>query len=85
MKGTELSSWRLRWGYTQDELRKELGLGSRQTLVTWEHSPEDLPRTVILALTALEQVPGARRFGHGRHATAAEARRFDGRLAAEKD
>jgi DNA-binding XRE family transcriptional regulator len=60
MLGTDLPEWRKRNRFTQDALRMALGLGSRQTIITWEKSPEKLPRMVGLALLALEHLPGER-------------------------
>jgi transcriptional regulator with XRE-family HTH domain len=60
MIGTELPEWRKRNHFTQDALRMALGLGSRQTIITWEKSTEKLPRMVELALLALERLPDQR-------------------------
>jgi transcriptional regulator with XRE-family HTH domain len=58
--GAELPEWRKRNHFTQDSLRMALGLGSRQTIITWEKSTEKLPRIVELALLALEHLPDQR-------------------------
>jgi transcriptional regulator with XRE-family HTH domain len=71
MIGSELRDWRKRNRYTQDMLRGALGLGSRQTIISWEKSEEKIPRMVELALLALEHVPGCR-FIDGHRYTAAE-------------
>jgi DNA-binding XRE family transcriptional regulator len=60
MLGTELPEWRKRNRFTQDGLRLALGVGSRQTIITWEKSTERLPRLVQLALLALERFPEER-------------------------
>jgi hypothetical protein len=60
MLGTELPGWRKRNRFTQNTLRMALGLGSRQTIITWEKSNEKLPRMVELALLALEHLPDQR-------------------------
>jgi len=54
MHGNELKEWRKRNKYTQDALRIALGLGSRQTIITWEASEDRLPLMTQLALAALE-------------------------------
>ena len=72
IRGTELREWRKRNGYTQEELMLELGLGSRQTIITWEKSESPIPRTVELALLALEHLPGLCRTMDGHRYTAAE-------------
>jgi transcriptional regulator with XRE-family HTH domain len=60
MFGTELPDWRKRNRFTQDELRMALGLGSRQTIISWEKSGARLTRVVELALLALERIPESR-------------------------
>jgi hypothetical protein len=60
MLGIELPQWRQRNRFTQNTLRMALGLGSRQTIITWEKSTEKLPRLVELALLALEHLPEQR-------------------------
>ncbi|WP_425102499.1 hypothetical protein [Tropicibacter sp. S64] len=61
MKGKELPAWRKRFGYpNQDGLRQELGIKSRGTISAWENSDAELPRTVQLALKALEDLPHVR-------------------------
>ncbi|MCK1285443.1 hypothetical protein IVB41_16105 [Bradyrhizobium sp. 44] len=60
MIGTDLPEWRKRNHFTQDSLRMALGLGSRQTIITWEKSTGKLPRMLELALIALERFPDQR-------------------------
>ena len=60
MLGTDLPEWRKRNRFTQNTLRMALGLGSRQTIITWEKSTDRLPRMVELALLALEHLPDQR-------------------------
>ena len=64
MTGAELKAWRARNRYRQVDLQRELELGSRSTLSAWEASKEPLPRTIVLALMALEKLPEARQI-HG--------------------
>lgn len=59
MRGSDLKDWRRRNGYTQEALRREFKLRSRQTLVAWEQS-EEISRLVELALQALERLPDTR-------------------------
>jgi DNA-binding XRE family transcriptional regulator len=72
MTGTELRGWRKQHRYTQDMLRMALELGSRQTIITWEKSDARIPRTVELALLALEHLPGLCRKVDGHRFTASE-------------
>ena len=61
MKGNELPAWRKRNRYPrQEDLMWELGIKSRGTISAWENSDDDLPRTIELALMALERIPLAR-------------------------
>lgn len=60
MLGIELPDWRRRNRFTQDALRMALGVKSRQTIISWEKSPVQLPRLVELALMAIEHIPEAR-------------------------
>ena len=76
MNGSELRELRKSMGFTQDDLMQELGVKSRQTLVSWEKSETDLPRLVTLAMSALEKLPDCRRM-HGKKATAEERKAFD--------
>jgi DNA-binding XRE family transcriptional regulator len=69
MLGTDLPEWRKRHRLTQDGLRMELGIGSRQTIITWEKSSDPLPRMVELALLALEHLPEKRKVDGFRYAT----------------
>ena len=58
MRGKELKEWRKRNGYAnQKALQLELDIKSRTTISNWENSEEKLPRTVELALIALEKLP----------------------------
>lgn len=59
MTGAEWAAKRRRLGYSQQTLMEELGIGSRQTISTWENSDE-VPRLAILALHALEHCPECR-------------------------
>ncbi|UWU75926.1 hypothetical protein N2603_39310 [Bradyrhizobium huanghuaihaiense] len=72
MTGSELREWRKRNRFTQDMLRENLNLGSRQTIITWEKSEAPIPRTVELALLALEYLPEKCRKMDGHRFTAAE-------------
>jgi transcriptional regulator with XRE-family HTH domain len=73
MIGTELADWRKRNRFTQDGLRMALGMGSRQTIISWEKSTEPLPRMVQLALMALQNFPESRSVDGARY-TASEYR-----------
>ncbi len=73
MTGEELVAWRLRNGYTQEALMKELGVKSRQTISSWEKPGRRVERTVELALNALERDPTLRMIA-GKKASAREAR-----------
>jgi transcriptional regulator with XRE-family HTH domain len=44
----------MRYGFTQEELRRELRLASRQTLNSWEHPEREVPPLVERALYRLE-------------------------------
>ena len=70
MNGADWSAWRRRLGYTQDALMRELGIRSRQTIITWEKADE-VPRLAELALYAIENVPDCR----GAKMTGSPARR----------
>ena len=72
MVGTDLPDWRKRNRFTQDTLREALGVKSRQTIITWEKSEAPIPRTVELALLALEHLPEMARKVDGHRFTAAE-------------
>ncbi len=76
MKGPELRQRRERLGYTQRGFLKEIGVRSRQTLITWEKSDAKLPRLVELAVLALENLPECRQ-QIGKRATTAERKAFD--------
>jgi DNA-binding XRE family transcriptional regulator len=59
MRGIDLKEWRQRNRYTQEALMHELGVRSRQTMISWERS-DKLPRIVELAIQALERSPDLR-------------------------
>jgi hypothetical protein len=62
MKGSELPAWRKRNRYLrQEDLMWELGIKSRGTISAWENSDDDLPRTIELAILALEHLPLVRK------------------------
>ena len=46
MRGRDLRKWRKRNGFSQEELRQELKLASRQTLNSWEHTEKEVPPLV---------------------------------------
>ena len=75
MQGPDLLAWRKRNGFSQEELMKELGVRSRQTISSWENSEKDVPRLVELALNALEKDPSCRRRA-GKKASAKEKRDY---------
>lgn len=75
MRGIDLKDWRKRHRYSQEALMMELGVHSRQTISTWENSPDELPRITQLALWALEEIPEARNV-RGTRTSAAERRRL---------
>jgi transcriptional regulator with XRE-family HTH domain len=62
MRGVELKVWREKRGWTQSDLMQELAIGSRQTVTTWEAS-DRIPRTIELAIIALDQVEACNRRG----------------------
>ncbi len=83
MRVRDLRDWRKRNGFSQEELRQELGLGSRQTVSSWERPEKEVPRLVELALHALELDPTFRqregktfRQTEGKKATAKVKRDF---------
>lgn len=57
MRGCDLTEWRRRYRFSQEELRQELKLASRQTLKSWEHPEKEVPPLVERALYRLEQDP----------------------------
>ena len=57
MRGHHLREWRKRHGFSQEELRLELKLRSRQTLNSWEHPENEVPPLVENALYKLERDP----------------------------
>ena len=63
MIGQDLRRWRDKHGFTQDTLRIELGIASRQTISSREASSEELPRLWQLALIALERPENRTIFG----------------------
>lgn len=76
LNGPELRRRRNRLGYTQEAFMIELGVKSRQTLISWEKSDAELPRLVQLAVVALEELPDYRSV-HGKKATALERKAFE--------
>jgi transcriptional regulator with XRE-family HTH domain len=72
MLGTDLPAWRKLQGFTQETLMIALGVKSRQTIITWEKSTEQLPKMVQLALLAIEHIPEAR-FSYGQRFEDAQA------------
>ena len=74
--GKELRQRRKRLGYSQETFISELGIKSRQTLITWEKSGAELPRIVHLAVMALEELPECRHV-HGKKATAVQRKAFN--------
>ncbi len=54
MRGRDLRAWRERNGFSQEKLRQELKLASRQTLNSWEHLEKEVPPLVENALYRLE-------------------------------
>ena len=80
MRGIDLKDWRKRNRYSQEMLKSELGLGSRQTIISWEKSFEELPRLTQLALRALEEIPEARLID-GKRVSAAERRMWRLRIS----
>ncbi len=80
MEGQDLLNWRKRNGYDQQSLMDELGVGSRQTLSNWENSKRPVPRTVELALIALERFPECRNTG-GKKASPKERAAFLEKIA----
>ncbi len=75
MRGRDLREWRKRNGFSQEELRQELELGSRQTVSSWERPEKEVPRLVELALRALEIDPTCRQ-RVGKKASAKERRDY---------
>ena len=57
MRGSDLKEWRKRNRFSQEKLRQELNLASRQTLNSWEHPEKEVPPLVERALYKLEQGP----------------------------
>ena len=80
MNGSELRQRRKHLGYSQQDFIGELGIKSRQTLVSWEQSAEELPRLVQLAVLALERLPDCRRT-IGKRAKAHERKEFEKKIA----
>ena len=72
MIGRDIREWRKRNRYqTQADLQVELAVKSRGTISAWENSDEPIPRTLELALIALERMPELRMI-HGMRMTAKE-------------
>jgi DNA-binding XRE family transcriptional regulator len=80
IRGVELKDWRKRNGYTQEMLRMALGIGSRQTVISWEQSEEPLAPIVELALMALEHLPERCSVVAGHRASAVEQRQHRNRV-----
>ncbi|MGP0089731.1 MAG: helix-turn-helix transcriptional regulator [Xanthobacteraceae bacterium] len=78
MLGADLKAWRERMDYTQEGLKEELGVRSRQTIISWEKSNDPLPRMIELALHALEVHPELRKVS-GERAAAWTRRRLEQR------
>jgi transcriptional regulator with XRE-family HTH domain len=55
MRGRDLTEWRKRNCFSQEQLRQELRLASRQTLNSWELPEKEVPPLVERALYKLEQ------------------------------
>ena len=53
MKGEDLKNWRKRWGVTQNELARLLGI-YQETVSRWERGKRGIPSHLSLALDALE-------------------------------
>lgn len=85
MLGIDLPHWRKRNRFTQDNLREALGVKSRQTIITWEKSETPIPRTVELALLALEHLPEMARKSDGHRFTAAELRTVRTKVWVERE
>ena len=88
MNGSELRQRRKQLGFTQRDFLNEIGVRSRQTLLTWESSDAKLPRWVELAVLALEKLPECRLENMpespgytGKGATAAERKAFNKMIA----
>jgi len=60
MKGADLKLWRKSNGWSQADLMEELEVSSRQTISTWENS-ECIPRTIELAIIAIDQIEACRK------------------------
>ena len=78
--GKELRKRRKRLGYTQETFIRELGIKSRQTLITWEKSEAELPRMVQLAVIALEKLPECQKVA-GQKPTAHQRKAFNKMIA----
>jgi DNA-binding XRE family transcriptional regulator len=65
MTGADWAEWRRRLNYTQETICLELGVRSRQTIISWEKA-NSVPRMAELALYALEHVPSARNIARDR-------------------
>ncbi|MBM4295056.1 MAG: helix-turn-helix transcriptional regulator [Deltaproteobacteria bacterium] len=53
MRGEELKEWRRKWGLSQDELGRLLGV-ARFSVSRWEIGTRAIPSFLTLALEALE-------------------------------
>lgn len=79
MRGPDLKNWRKKHGFSQEELKLELGISSRQTISTWENTEKKISRLLELALIALERFPECRNRG-GKKATVEERKKMKKRL-----
>ncbi|MDD2901560.1 MAG: helix-turn-helix transcriptional regulator [Syntrophales bacterium] len=53
MTGKELQEWRRKWGLSQDDLARRLGV-FRESVSRWETEARAIPSFLPLALEALE-------------------------------
>ncbi len=60
MEPSELTQWRKKQGYTQQELAELLGV-ARMTVVRWEKAMREIPSFLHLALEALEKRGGGKK------------------------
>jgi transcriptional regulator with XRE-family HTH domain len=75
MDGNDLVKWRERNGYSQEELMREVGIKSRQTMSAMENNKTLVPRMLVLALIALEGIPESRAH-FGKKAKAKDEKKF---------
>jgi transcriptional regulator with XRE-family HTH domain len=68
MTGKELQEWRRKWGFSQDELAKALGV-FRVSVSRWETGTRAIPSFLPLALEALEnRMEKGGKHGHNQEA-----------------